>query len=145
MARGGYIVGFGDKGIERAVNKFERHIIKQVKRIVAETAEMAVTQMIALAPTAKIDGGNLKSSINVTYAQGGLTAIITVGASYSWYVEYGTGIYAKEGNGRKTPWVYYSKKLGRWVWTRGMKAQPFWNPSLEVALKHFTTEMNKLG
>lgn len=145
MARGGYIIGFGDKGIERAVNKFEKHVIKQVKRIVAETAEMAVAQMKSLSPTGEIDGGNLKRSIDVTYAQGGLTAIINVGAEYAWYVEYGTGIYAKEGNGRKTPWVYYSKKLKRWVWTRGMKAQPFWNPSLEVAFKHFTTEMNKLG
>lgn len=142
MARGGLIIGFGDKGVERAVNRFERHIIKQVKRIVAETAEMAVAQMRALVP---VDDGNLKRSIDVIYTQGGLTAIITVGAHYAWYVEYGTGIYSTEGTGRKTPWVYYSKELKRWVYTRGMKAQPFWHPSLDVAFKHFTSEMNKLG
>jgi HK97 gp10 family phage protein len=142
MARGGLIIGFGDQGIERAVNKFERHIIRQVKRIVAETAEMAVSQMKALVP---VGDGNLKRSIDVMYTQGGLTAIITVGAHYAWYVEYGTGIYSTEGTGRKTPWVYYSKDLKRWVYTRGIKAQPFWHPSLDVAFKHFTNEMNKLG
>jgi HK97 gp10 family phage protein len=145
MARGGLIIGFGDKGIERAVNKFERHIIRQVKRIVAETAEMAVSQMKALAPVGEIDGGNLKNSINVIYTQGGLTAIITVGASYAIYVNYGTGIYAESGNGRKTPWVYYSNELKRWVFTRGIRAQPFWEPSLDIAFKHFTNEMNKIG
>lgn len=110
MKRNGIIsVGFGEW--ERAVNKFEKHIIREVKRIVAETAEMMVSQMKALAPVSEIDGGNLKKSIDVMYVKGGLTAIITVGASYGVYVEFGTGIYSIEGNGRKTPWVYYDKKL----------------------------------
>lgn len=134
------ITGYGYKGFEVAVDKFEKHIIKQIKRIVSETAEMIVSQAKALAP---VGDGNLKSSIDVTYAQGGLTAIIKVGAEYGIYVEFGTGIYATEGNGRDTPWVYYNN--GRYYYTRGMKAQPFWNPSLEVAMKHFSTEMNKLG
>jgi len=139
MAKNGVIsVGFGN--FERAVNKFEKHLIRQVKRVIAETAEKLVAQAKALAPVAD---GNLKSSIDVTYAQGGLTAIVRVGAEYAVYVEYGTGIYAVKGNGRKDPWVYF--KNGRYYYTRGMKAQPFWNPSLEVAMKHFRDEMNKLG
>ena len=130
---------------ERAVDKFERHVIKQVKRIIVETVELAVSQMKALAPVSAIDGGNLRRSIDVKYINGGLTAIITVGAHYAIYVNYGTGIYAESGNGRKSPWIYYSKKLNRFVMTRGMRAQPFWEPSLELAAKHFKTEMNKLG
>lgn len=144
MRRNGVIqVGFGEW--ERAVNKFEKHLIREVKRIVAETAEMMVSQMKALAPVSEIDGGNLKSSIDVIYAKGGLTAIITVGAHYAIYVEYGTGIHAENGNGRKTPWVYYDEKLKQYVFTRGMEAQPFFHPSLEMAMKHFKNEMNKLG
>lgn len=135
------IIRYGDKNFERQVERFERETIKEVKRIIAETAEMAVSQMKALAPVSTIDGGNLKNSIDITYAKGGLTAIINSGASYSLYVEYGTGIYAKEGNGRKTPWVYYDKKINQWVFTRGMKASPFFHPSLEVAFEHFRKQM----
>lgn len=134
------VISVGFKDFEKTVDRFEKHIIREVKRIIAETAEKMVSQMKALAP---LGDGNLKSSIDVTYAQGGLTAIIKVGAYYGIYVEFGTGIYATEGNGREEPWVYF--KNGRYYFTRGMKAQPYFYPSLEVAMKHFKDEMNKLG
>jgi hypothetical protein len=136
------IIGYGDKGFERAVAVFERRIIREIKRIVAETAEMAASQMKALAP---VDEGALKDSITVDYEKGGLRAIIKVGVEYAVYVNYGTGIYSTKGTGRSTPWVYYSKKLKRYVYTRGIHPQPFWEPSLEVAFKHFRDEMNKIG
>ncbi len=69
---------------------------------------------------------------------------------YAMYVEYGTGIHAKNGNGRKTPWAYivrgaYAEKYwspekkncfmdaegNKWIRTRGQKPQPY----LENALK----------
>lgn len=134
------IIGYGDKGFEKAVGIFERKMIREIKRIIAETAEMAVSQMKALAP---VDDGNLKGSIDVTYMKGGLSAYIRVGAEYGIYVEYGTGVYSSTGNGRKTPWVYF--KDGRYYYTKGMRAQPYFHPSLEVAFKHFKDEMNKLG
>jgi hypothetical protein len=140
MAR---IIGFGDTGFERAVGRFERHIIREIKRIVVETAEMAVSSMRTLAP---VDDGNLKRSIEVKYFNGGLSAYITVGAEYALYVEYGTGIYSTHPEGgRQTPWVYFSQELNRWVYTRGIRAQPFWNPSLDTAFRHFENEMNRLG
>ena len=136
------IVGFGDKRFEFGVKKFEKYYIGEVKRVIKETAEMIVTQAKALAP---VDEGNLRDSIDVRYMKGGLSAYIHVGAEYAVYIEFGTGIYAVGGDGRKTPWVYYSEKLGRFVFTRGMEAQPFWFPSLDVAEKHFRSEMKKLG
>jgi HK97 gp10 family phage protein len=139
------IIGYGDKGFERAVSVFERKVIREIKRIIAETAEMAVSQMKALAPVGGVDGGNLKGSIEVEYYNGGLSARIIVGAFYGIYVEYGTGIYAEHPTipGRKDPWVYF--KDGRYYFTRGMRPQPFFHPSLEVAFKHFRDEMNKIG
>ena len=136
------IKGFGDKRFEIGVEKFEKYYIGEVKRVIAETAEMIVTQAKALAPFSE---GGLRDSITVKYMNGGLSAYIHVGAFYAVYVEFGTGIYAVEGNGRKTPWVYFSKKHGKFIFTRGMEAQPFWFPSLDVAEKHFRTEMKKLG
>lgn len=136
------IVGFGDKRFELGVKKFEKYYINAVKRVIKETAEMIVTQAKALAP---VDEGNLRDSIDVRYMDGGLSAYIHVGAEYAVYIEFGTGIYAVKGNGRKDPWYYYSEKLGRFVYTRGIEAQPFWFPSLDVAHKFFSSEMKKLG
>lgn len=130
------------KGFISAVGNFEGTILDGVKRVVVETAEMAASQMKALAPT---DDGNLRKSIEVEYSKDGLRAKITVGAEYGIYLEYGTGIYAVEGNGRKDPWVYWSDKLGRYVYTRGIHAQPFYNPAMEQASQFFTQEMNKIG
>lgn len=134
------IIGYGDKGFERAVGIFERQVIREIKRIIAETAEMAVSQMKALVA---VDSGNTKSSIDVEYFKGGLSARIIVGSEIGIYLEFGTGIYAVGGNGRKDAWVYF--KDGRYYLTQGMKPQPFFYPSLESAFKHFRDEMNKLG
>ncbi|MCY8035638.1 HK97 gp10 family phage protein [Bacillus sonorensis] len=124
----------------RAVDSFRDQVIRRVKRIIAETAEIIYGQAVALAP---VEDGNLKNSIEVNYYDGGLKAKITVGASYAIYVEFGTGIYAEEGNGRKTPWVYFNEKLGRYVFTRGMHAQPFFFPAVEAGGRFFEREMNR--
>ncbi|MGG3662098.1 HK97-gp10 family putative phage morphogenesis protein [Bacillus gobiensis] len=139
------ITGYGDRGFERVISRFERHVIREIKRIVAETAEIIASQARALAPVAEIDGGNLRNSIEVKYLNGGLTAVITVTADYAIYVEFGTGIYAENGNGRQDPWVYYDEKLRRYVFTRGMHAQPFFRPGIEAGAEHFEREMRRLG
>lgn len=134
------IIGFGHGNFERAVSRFEKRVIREIKRVVAETAEMIVSQAKALAP---VDDGSLKASISVDYMRGGLTAHIQVGSFYGIFVEFGTGIYSTEGNGRQTPWVYF--KNGKYYFTRGMRAQPYWGPAIEVGSRHFASEMNRLG
>lgn len=124
----------------RAVNSFSDRVHDQVKRIIAETAEIIAGQAVAAAP---VDDGNLKNSIEVNYSHGGFKAKITVGASYAVYVEFGTGIYAEDGTGRKTPWVYFDEKLGRYVFTRGMRAQPFFFPAVEAGARYFERKMNR--
>ncbi|PEY43134.1 hypothetical protein CN895_24155 [Bacillus cereus] len=49
----------------------------------------------------------------------------------SIYVEKGTGIYAEDGNGRQTPWMYRDPKTGKMVQTQGQHAQPFLRPAAE--------------
>ena len=135
----------GDIGFQKAIDKFETEIIEGMKRVVAETAEMAASQMKALAPVGKIAGGNLRKSIDVFYGHDGLSARIIVGAHYGIYVEHGTGIHAENGDGKKEPWVYFSEELGWFVVTEGMKARPFFYPAMEQAADYFTREMNRLG
>lgn len=82
---------------------------------------------------APVDLGFLRNSITVR--PGEITANsanVHVGpaAHYGPYLEFGTGIYAEDGNGRRTPWRYFSDRLQRWVTTRGSPAQPYLRPAL---------------
>ncbi|MGG0690707.1 bacteriophage HK97-gp10 putative tail-component [Bacillus altitudinis] len=71
------------KQMAKTVEKFERKVIDRAKQIVTETAELIYSHAVINAPTAMIDGGNLKNSIEVEYRDEGLKAIITVGADYA--------------------------------------------------------------
>lgn len=48
---------------------------------------------------------------------------------YAPYVEYGTGLFAENGNGRKTGWVYEDDK-GEKHFTKGQHHQPYMRPAL---------------
>lgn len=135
-------IRFGSKQLERAFAKFSKDIIREAKKIVAETAYMIKNQAQALAP---VDQGALRESIEVEFRDNGLTAIVSVGADYAVWVEYGTGVYATEGNGRKTSWSYYSEKLGRFVTTKGNRPQPFWLPAVNAGERFFSKEVDRLG
>ena len=47
------------------------------------------------------------------------------------YHHQGTGIYAEEGNGRKTPWSYDDPKTGEKIWTKGSKPNPYLKDTIE--------------
>lgn len=49
---------------------------------------------------------------------------------YAPYVEFGTGLFAEDGNGRQdVPWHYQDEK-GEWHTTSGMSPQPYMRPAL---------------
>ncbi|UKJ44291.1 HK97-gp10 family putative phage morphogenesis protein [Lysinibacillus sp. ACHW1.5] len=134
-------ITFGGRELLRAARRFEEGLLDKISDIVYETARLIQTQAKALAP---VDDGSLRDSIEMKML-GKFNAIVTVGVHYAIYVEYGTGIYAQNGNGRRTPWTYYSLKLGRYVTTEGMKAQQFWGPAVDAGQEYFKTEMRRLG
>ena len=119
---------------------YSEKVQTRAKQIVTETAQLIVSTAKALAP---VDEGELRDSIEMKLLNGGLSAVVNVGANHAIWIEYGTGVYAVEGGGRATPWTYYSDKLGRFVTTRGMRDQPFWHPALDVAHKYFVREMRR--
>ena len=82
-------------------------------------------EAVRLVPT---DDGILKGSIK--YKIRGDQVSVGTNIEYAPYVEYGTGIHAEGGGGRKTPWVYFSEKYG-FVKTVGMVAQPYLRPALD--------------
>lgn len=62
--------------------------------------------------------GRLRSSIS--HAVKGDDVYIGSNLYYAPFVELGTGIYASDGKGRKSPWAYQDSK-GVWHNTRGIK------------------------
>ena len=73
-------------------------------------------------------GGSLRKSI--THKVIGDTVFVGTnmkapnGAPYPLYVELGTGIYATDGKGRKSPWVWRDKN-GKYHYTRGIRPRHF--------------------
>lgn len=133
---------FGNKKMQRAMRKWEDSVIEDVKKVIFETAYLVQSEARSRAPE---DSGYLRQSIEVEILNGGLSARVIVGADYGIYIEYGTGIHAVKGNGRQGGWTYYSEKFGEFVFTEGMKAQPFWFDALKVGRRYFDREMQKLG
>lgn len=74
-----------------------------------------------------VDTGQLRQSI--THEIEGNTGVVGTNVEYAPYVEYGTGIHARDGNGRQTPWSY-QRADGEWITTRGQMPQPFLEPAL---------------
>lgn len=78
-----------------------------------------------------VDTGRLRNSVAHKVVQEEENTVLYVGSNveYALYHEYGTGIYAENGMGRKTPWVYIDDKGVRHV-TRGVKPRHMLKNSL---------------
>lgn len=100
---------------------------KVIKQLLPEAIKQGMTKACLIVQrSAKqkcpVDDGTLRASIR--YEASEEQGIIGTNTEYAPYVHEGTGIYAKEGNGRQTPWVYKTAK-GEYYTTSGQKPQPF--------------------
>lgn len=78
------------------------------------------------------DTGALRRSITskVTNKGGVIEGTVYTPLEYAPYVEFGTGLFAENGNGRKdVPWNYQDDE-GNWHSTNGQHPQPFMRPAL---------------
>lgn len=105
-----------------------------------ETAEKAMKTACFLvegeakdkAPKTPNSTGELKGSIQskVEGVGNDITGVVYTNKFYAPYVEYGTGLFAEDGNGRKdVPWRYEDDE-GRWWTSSGMPPSPFMRPAL---------------
>jgi HK97 gp10 family phage protein len=85
---------------------------------------------------APVDTGDLRSSV----ASEVYPDKVRIGSdkNYAVYVEMGTGLYAEEGNGRKTPWVYEGRD-GKMYQTKGQKPQPYLRSGIEENINQIVT------
>ena len=129
-------VKYGSEKLVVDLEKFEKDMQEWVKKGIAKTTLIIYNAAIALAP---VDLGYLKESIDFKFTDGGYSAVISVGAEYAVYVEFGTGIFATgQGGSRaeKIPWSYKGDD-GQWYITYGQEPQPFWFPAVDQGEKFF--------
>ena len=124
-------------------------VAKEVKKEIECEVEKGALRIVANAKMrCPVDTGYLRNSIHSDVEWEGNVCVGTVGTNvpYAKYLEFGTGIYAVDGNGRKTPWVYKDAK--GFHYTHGMMSQPFMYPAFyaekDVVFRQITEAIEKL-
>ena len=110
--------------LEKLIGKLNKLSNQQMDQALNKACILVENQAKENCP---VDTGELRMSI--THYVEGQTGIVGTNKHYAPYVEYGTGLFAREGNGRQTPWSYQDAK-GEWHSTKGQKPQPFLEPAL---------------
>lgn len=114
-------------------SEFARSVDSAMDQMIQDMREKMDRACLAVESEARkncpVDQGPLKASITseTETTEGEVIGRVGSNLEYAPYVHNGTGIYAKDGNGRKTPWGYEVKtgKYKGFHWTRGQKPQPF--------------------
>lgn len=83
----------------------------------------------AIQREAPSDTGRMRAQMptNVERTASAIVGSVSATAGHAAFVHEGTGIYAKGGNGRKTPWRYFvaTGRYKGWHVTRGQKPNQF--------------------
>ena len=115
------------KGVEHIVAKLDNtsDLVQKMKEVGNFLEDIAKNK-------APKDTGNLIGSIeNKTEVSGStITTTVFTPVEYGVYQELGTGLFAVNGDGRKTGWAYEDPKTGEKKWTRGNRPHPFMGPTL---------------
>lgn len=129
-------VKYGNWNLVAELEDYREEMEDWVKEGIAKTTMKIYNTAVALAP---VDTSYLRESIDYKFTDGGFSSVISVGADYAIYVEYGTGIYAEGPGGSRAkhiPWRYQDAN-GQWHTTKGQHAQPFWNPAIDAGRAFF--------
>ena len=105
---------------------------------VAKATELACTEVENRAKEKahkKNSTGELSQSLkHATQVQGNtVSGVVGSDQDYAVYVHEGTGQFARKGDGRPTPWTWYSESRDRFVRTSGYKANPFLEAAADEA------------
>lgn len=103
----------------------KRELERAVIRGLIKAAMLVEGQAVLLVP---VNTGGLRNSIGYKVNESELVAYIGTNCEYAIYVEFGTGEFAENGNGRKGGWVYKTPN-GEVHFTYGMPPQPYLRPA----------------
>ena len=114
-------------------NEFVKSIENATLKIILEATKNMEKACLVVERDAKkncpVDHGILRASIqhDASFNDTEIIGSVFSSLEYAPYVHQGTGIYAVNGDGRKTPWKYEVKKgkYKGWHITQGQKPNPF--------------------
>lgn len=125
---------------ESNLGPLRKELADKYRKTLHTMGNFILTEVALRAPVGQYSdgrvGGNLRASYTDRYDYDRLTADIGSPCEYAPYVEFGTGIHAESGQGRKTPWAYQDLN-GNWYWTRGSRPRRHLRPA-------FTENLEKL-
>lgn len=119
------------EGLEEVLDSFDSLIdANGIKNALGQSCAIVERAAKQKAPKGT---GELRNAIKsrVDEQEGEIVGVVYSTLLYAPYVEYGTGLFAENGNGRKdVPWVYKDDK-GEWHSTSGMPPAPYMRPALD--------------
>lgn len=103
----------------------KRELERGMIRGLIKAAMLVESQAVLLVP---VNTGGLRDSIGYQVNESELVAYVGTNCEYAIYVEFGTGEFAENGNGRKGGWLYETPD-GEVHFTYGMPPQPYLRPA----------------
>ncbi|MDW5300754.1 MAG: HK97 gp10 family phage protein [Sedimentibacter sp.] len=96
-----------------------------------EAALRAIGELMysAVFPLIPTDTTELQNSLDYKIDLSEMSITIGVNTEYAIYVEFGTGVFAENDEGRQGGWAYTDKETGEKIFTMGNKPQPYLRPA----------------
>ena len=116
-----------EQACDNSVNQMQELLMQNMELTLDHIAEKAKEKV-------GVGTGALRAdtrSLGVEIAGDEVHGAVGNSLEYAIYHHQGTGIYASDGNGRKTPWVYEDPKTGEKIYTRGSKPNPYLKDTIE--------------
>lgn len=114
---------------EEFVRSIKEATIQIIEKVTGNVEKACILVEREAKEKCPVDQGILRASIthDVKVTPASITGYIGSNLEYAPYVHNGTGIYAADGSGRKTPWCFCVKsgKYKGFHVTVGQKPQPF--------------------
>lgn len=128
----------------QVLNAINKSIIKQEKYTKKQILKAALNTTRYAKQNCPVDMGRLRSSIHYKITNNGYGAYVEAATNYAVFVEYGTGRFALNGNGRTTRWMFYSPRYG-WRYTVGQRPSLFMTKAWEKEKPDFLARLSKGG
>ena len=112
------------KNVDKLVAKLDNLSNLQLEQALNKACLIVENEAKKLCP---VDTGQLRSSITHEVVE--KEGRVGTNVEYAPYVEYGTGLFAANGDGRQERWSYQDGE-GNWYSTIGQQPQPFLHPAL---------------
>ena len=116
-----------EQACDNSVNKMQELLMQNMELALDHVAEKAKEKV-------GVGTGELRAdtrSLGVEIVGDEVHGAVGNSLEHAIYHHQGTGIYAENGDGRKTPWVYEDPRTGKKVFTKGSKPNPYLKDTIE--------------